>query len=47
MRVEDKVKQYFKIGVYDQHRIFSLIYPTFNGHYSHLRNIISEVKNNA
>lgn len=43
--VKDRVKDLISVGVYDQHKIFRILYPTFNGHYSHLRDIISEVKN--
>lgn len=40
-----KVKELMDAGVYDQNTIFSILYPTYEDHYSRLRDIISEAKN--
>lgn len=39
------VKEMIGAGVFNQHQIFNMLYPTYRGHYSKLRDIISEVKN--
>lgn len=44
-KIKEKVRGLIKDGLYDQHAIFNTLYPTFTGHYSRLRNLISEVKN--
>lgn len=45
--MHNKIKQLMKAGVYNQHVIFDTLYPTYGGHYSTLRNLIAEVKNNG
>lgn len=46
-KLRKEVRHYVKCGVHCQHELFNRIYPTFTGHYSTLRDVISEVKNNA
>lgn len=45
MLIRSRVKKMIASGIYDQNVIFNLIYPTYVGHYSKLRDIIAEVKN--
>ena len=40
-----KVRRLMKEGVFHQDKLFALLYPHYDGHYSKLRQIISEVKN--
>lgn len=44
-QVRTLVREMLKAGVTDQHLIFEKIYPLYVGHYSRLRDLISEVKN--
>ena len=39
-----EIKQMLRNGIYCQFEIFNRVYPTFNGHYSTLRNMIAEEK---
>jgi hypothetical protein len=34
-------------GIFDQNEIFNRLYPTYIGHYSKLRDLIAEVKNDG
>ena len=43
--MRERVKELITNGVYSQHDLFALTYPTYRGHYARLRDIISEVKN--
>jgi hypothetical protein len=45
--MRQKVKDLIALGMFDQNTLFATLYPTWRGHYSTLRNIISEVKNNG
>lgn len=42
-----KIRELLKEGIYHQDKMFLLLYPHFDGHYSTLRHIINEEKNNA
>lgn len=43
----EMVKGLLRRGIYDYDEIFNTLYPVYNGHYSKLRSIIAEEKNNA
>jgi len=43
--MRETIKQMISAGVFNQHQIFNTLYPTYNGHYAKLRDLISEVKN--
>ena len=43
--MRDEIKKLIELGLYDQHDIFKILYPIYKGHYSALRDLISEVKN--
>jgi len=45
--IRDKVQRLMQEGIYHQIELFALLYPHFDGHYSKLRQIIAEEKNNA
>ncbi len=45
--IRQKIKGLLREGVYHQDQLFLLLYPNYPGHYSRLRDIISEEKNNA
>lgn len=45
--VREQVRGLLRSGVYDYDRIFNTLYPSYKGHYSKLRSIIAEEKNNA
>lgn len=45
--VRQEVRKLLREGVYHQDDLFARLYPTYFGHYSVLRNIISEEKNNG
>jgi len=47
MTLRQKIRELMKEGVYHQNDLFRIIYPTYNGHYSVLRRVIAEEKNNA
>lgn len=42
--IRQEVKLLLRNGVYDPREIFNRLYPLWNGHYAHLRKIISEEK---
>jgi len=42
---KERVRELLASGLYDQNKIFNLLYPTWTKHYSVLRDIISEEKN--
>lgn len=44
-KLEREIRHLLKCGVYCQHEIFNRMYPSYMGHYSRLRDKISEVKN--
>lgn len=45
--VRTQIRKLMKEGVYHQDSIYQLLYPNYPGHYSRLRAIIAEEKNNA
>lgn len=45
--MEHQIRALLKQGIYHQDEIFNRLYPTFKGHYSRLRDMISKEKNNA
>ena len=45
IEVHNQIKSLIRAGVNCQHEIFNALYPTFRGHYSRLRDMIAEVKN--
>ena len=45
--MRNEIRSLLKQGIYHQEEIFRRLYPTFPGHYSRLRDMISEEKNNA
>lgn len=47
MNTRTKIQSLMAEGVYDQNKIFNLLYPHYIGHYSQLRKMIAEEKNNA
>lgn len=47
LTLREKIRLLMAEGVYDQNDLFRLIYPTYKGHYSVLRAVIAEEKNNA
>jgi hypothetical protein len=45
--VRYEIRNLMKQGIYHQEELFALLYPIYAGHYSVLRDIISEEKNYA
>lgn len=45
--VKKDVKLLLSNGIYCPREIFNRLYPTYVGHYSTLRNVIAEVKNES
>lgn len=45
--VRYKIRDLLQQGIYHQDELFSILYPVYEGHYSKLRDIITEEKNNA
>lgn len=45
--VRTQIRELLNAGIYHQDSIFKILYPNWPGHYSRLRAIISEEKNNA
>jgi hypothetical protein len=43
--IREEVKLLLRNGIYCPKEIFNRLYPSWNGHYSKLREIIQEVKN--
>ena len=43
--IEKAIKDLLLEGVYCQHKIFNILYPTYTGHYYTLRTKIAKVKN--
>jgi hypothetical protein len=47
MDTRTKIKSLMAEGMYDQEELFKTLYPYFTGHYSVLRRMIAEEKNNG
>lgn len=47
MNTQSMIKKLMKQGVYEQEKLFKLLYPTYVGHYSKLRDMISIEKNDC
>lgn len=45
--VRGRIRRLMREGVYHQLTLFNVLYPEYKGHYSRLRSIIAEEKNNA
>lgn len=45
--VRYRIRELMSEGIYDANDLFEVIYPTYNGHYAKLREIIAEEKNYA
>jgi hypothetical protein len=43
----NRIRNLMKEGIYHQDELFAILYPEYEGHYSKLRQLISEVKNNG
>ena len=45
--VRYEIRDLLKQGIYHQDELFAILYPVYSGHYSKLRAIIAEEKDNA